>query len=53
MYGPKKMSCISDNMTNVYAEWVSVVQFCNSLRICCISAGGAGIPPGPPPPPLP
>ena len=46
--------------TSVYAELVSVVHFCSSLRICCILAGGRGPPPpldplppvGPLPPPL-
>ena len=62
MYGPRKMSCItfsSDIMTKVYADWVIVIQFCNSLGVCCIPTGGGGggspldpLPPsrGPPPP---
>ena len=50
-------------MTNVYAEWVSVVHFCNSWWIWFTSAGGRGgspldpLPPSLPPlnplPPLP
>ena len=55
MYGPRKMSCItfsSDIITKVYADRVIVIQFCNSLGVCCIPTGGAGggpLPPGPPP----
>ena len=49
------MSCItfsSDIMTKVYADRVIVIQFCNSLGVCCIPTGGGGgpLPPGPPPP---
>ena len=54
MYGPRKMSCItfsSDIMTKVYADWVIVIQFCNSLGVCCIPTGGGGAPPWTPSPP--
>ena len=53
-YGPRKMSCItfsSDNMTKVYADRVIVIQFCNSLGVCCIPTGGGGPPWTPSPPP--
>ena len=46
------MSCItfsSDIMTKVYAYRVIVIQFCNSLGVCCIPTGG-GAPPWTPPP---
>ena len=55
MYGPRKMSCTtfsSHIMTKVYADWVIVIQICNSLGVCCIPTGGGASPGPPPPPPL-
>ena len=41
----------TDIMTSVYAEWLSVVHFCNSWWTWLILAGGGGG--GSPPDPLP